>query len=154
MLRVGRQIFAGLSRRTNPDGIAQLRDVLETFDYDVRAIEVKGCLHLKSGCSYIGDNTILINRAFIDAEHFRGFELLDVPDQEPPAANALLINDVVIMSDSFPKTRALLQQRGFHIRAIDLSELEKAEAGVTCCSVIFPSRESNSHSESATAKVL
>jgi dimethylargininase len=62
---------------------------------------------------------------------------LDVPDEEPAAANALLLKDIVIISASFPRTRALLEQRGFRVRTIDLSELQKAEAGVTCGSLIF-----------------
>jgi dimethylargininase len=136
-LRVGRSVFAGLSQRTNWEGIAQLRDVLRAFDYQVQPVEVKGCLHLKSACSYIGNDTVLINRSWIDAERFRRFQLLDVPDEEPVAANALLIEDVVIIPTSFPKTRALLEQRGFRVRTIDLSELQKAEAGVTCTSLIF-----------------
>jgi len=137
VVRIGRRVFAGLSQRTNREGVAQLRDLLQAFDYEVQPVEVRGCLHLKSAYSYIGNDTVLINRAWIDAERFRGFELLDVPDEEPAAANALLVNDVVIIPGSFPKTRALLEQRGFCVRTIDLSELQKAEAGVTCTSLIF-----------------
>ena len=137
MLRVGRRVFAGLSQRTNREGIAQLRGVLGAFDYQVQPVEVKDCLHLKSACSYIGSDTVLINRSWIDAEALRGFELIDVPDEEPAAANALLIKDVVIIPASFPQTRALLEERGFRVRTIDLSELQKAEAGVTCTSLIF-----------------
>ena len=137
VLRVGRSVFVGLSRRTNRDGVAQLSDLLRAYHYRVHAIEVKGCLHLKSACSYIGNNTILVNRSWIDAERLRGFALLDVPEKEPAAANALLLNNVVIMPASFPKTSALLEKRGFRVRAIDVSELQKAEAGVTCTSLIF-----------------
>ena len=149
VLRVGRLVFAGLSQRTNLEGIAQLRDVLRAFNYEVQPVEVRGCLHLKSACSYIGNDTLLINRSWIDAERLRGFELIDVPDEEPAAANALLIKDIVIIPASFPKTRALLEERGFEspvsplavalrrVRTIDLSELQKAEAGVTCTSLIF-----------------
>jgi len=124
-----------------------LRDLLQAFDYEVQPVEAKGCLHLKSACSYVGNDTILINRALIDAEQFRGFELLDVSDEEPGAANALLIEDVVIIAASFPKTRALLEQRGVRVRTIDLSELQKAEAGVTCCSLIFNDETMSEHSE-------
>ena len=137
VVRIGRRVFAGLSQRTNREGVSQLRDLLQAFDYEVQPVEVRGCLHLKSACSYIGNDTVLINRAWIDAERFRGFKLLDVPDEEPAAANALLVNDVVIVAASFPKTRALLEQRGFCVRTMDLSELQKAEAGVTCTSLIF-----------------
>jgi dimethylargininase len=137
VLRVGRFVFAGLSRRTNRQGITQLDDILRSYGYQVQPVEVRGCLHLKSACSYIGHDTILLNRSWIDRERFRGFQLLDVPDEEPAAANALLIKDVVIIPASFPKTRALLEERGFRVRTIDLSELQKAEAGVTCGSLIF-----------------
>jgi dimethylargininase len=144
VLRVDRRIFAGLSQRTNREGIDQLREALQAFDYEVHPVEVRGCLHLKSACSYIGNDTVLINRTWTDAKQFHGFELLDVPDEEPTAANALLIKDVVIISISFPKTRALLEQRGFRVRTIDLSELQKAEAGVTCGSLIFNHEAMNS----------
>ena len=137
VLRVGRRVFAGLSQRTNRECIAQLRDVLRAFDYQVEPVEVRDCLHLKSACSYIGSDTVLINRACIDTERLHGFQLLDVPDEEPTAANALLIDDAVIIPASFCETRALLEQRGFRVRTIDLSELQKAEAGVTCGSLIF-----------------
>jgi dimethylargininase len=137
VLRVGRRVFVGLSQRTNCEGIAQLRDMLRAFDNEVQPVEVRGCLHLKSACSYIGNNTILINRSWIDVERFRGFELMDVPDEEPAAGNALLIKDVVIIPVSFPKTRVLIEERGLRVRTIDLSELQKAEAGVTCTSLIF-----------------
>jgi dimethylargininase len=137
VLRVGRSIFVGLSRRTNREGIAQLSDLLDPFGYRVRPVEVRGCLHLKSACSYVGRNTLLVNRSWVDVEPLSGFELLDVPEEEPAAANALLLNDVVIMPDSFPRTCALLEDRGFRVRTIDVSELQKAEAGVTCTSLIF-----------------
>jgi dimethylargininase len=137
VLRIGRSVFVGLSRRTNRDGIEQLRDLLKPYDYLVRSVDVSGCLHLKSASSYIGNDTVLVNRSWIDAEQFHGFELLDVPGEEPAAANALLVNDVVIIPASFPKTRSLLKKRGFCVQMIDVSELQKAEAGVTCTSLIL-----------------
>lgn len=141
VLRVGRCLFVGLSGRTNRHGIDQLRNLLRTYDYQVQPVEVKTCLHLKSACSYIGDRTILVNRSWVDAEQLRGFELVDVSAEEPAAANALLLNNVVILPAFFPKTRALLENRGF-TQIIDVSELQKAEAGVTCCSLIFNSKAS------------
>lgn len=137
VLAVGRRVFMGLSQRTNREGLVQLSDILQPCNYTVHPVDVRGCLHLKSACSYIGNNTILVNRSWIDAEQFRAFELIDVPDEEPSGANALLIDDVVLIPASFPKTRALLEKRGFCVQTIDVSELQKAEAGVTCSSLIF-----------------
>ena len=137
VLRAGRFVFVGLSQRTNRKACSQLSDLLGGYDYQVQSVEVRGCLHLKSACCYIGSDTMLVNRSWIDTERLRGFELIDVPDEEPAAANALVVEDVVIIPASFPKTRALLEERGFRVRTIDLSELQKAEAGVTCTSLIF-----------------
>lgn len=137
VLRVGHSIFVGLSRRTNREGIDQLRKLVEPYDYQVRAVEVRGCLHLKSACSYVGHDTVLVKRSWVDIAPLSGFELLDVPEGESAAGNALLLNDVVVMPAFFPKTRALLEGQGFRVRAIDMSELQKAEAGVTCTSLIF-----------------
>jgi dimethylargininase len=137
VLPIDRTIFIGLSQRTNRAGVEQMRELLGDYGYEIEAIEVKGCLHLKSACSYIGHNTILLHRPWIEAERLSGYELLDVDGDEPDAANALLLNDVVITPASFPKTLAKLGALGFRVHAIDVSELQKAEAGVTCCSLTF-----------------
>ena len=105
--------------------------------YAVAAAKVTGCLHLKSACTYVGRNTLLINRAWVDAEAFAGFDLLDVPMSEPGAANALLIDETVLLPSAFPQTTAMLEARGFKVRAVDVSEFQKAEGGVTCKSIIF-----------------
>jgi dimethylargininase len=137
VMRIGRSIFVGVSQRTNRESIHQLEEIVCRYGYRVLAIDVRGCLHLKSGCSYIGNNSILINRSLVDPRPFQSFELIDVPDEESTGANALLVHDVVIVPASFPKTRDLLERRGFVVRAIDISELQKAEGGVTCSSLIF-----------------
>jgi len=152
VMRIGRSLFVGLSQRTNREGFGQLRDILRAYDYQVQAVDVGGCLHLKSACSYVGNNSILINRSLVDPEQFRGFELVDVADEEPAGANALLIKDVVIIPASFPKTRALLERREFCVRTIDLSELQKAEAGVTCTSLIFNDEAVTTNLQEGTEK--
>lgn len=137
VLRVGHSVFVGLSRRTNMHAAAQLAEFLH--GYQIRTIKVENCLHLKSACSYIGRNTLLINSSLVDAEQFRGFELINVAPEEPAAANVLLISDMLIMPASFPQTCHLLERKSFDVETIDLSELQKAEAGATCSSLIFES---------------
>jgi len=139
VMRIGRRVFVGASKRTNAEGIAQMRGALSAFDYEVTAVDVRQCLHLKSGCSYVGRNCILVNRELVDVTPLAGFDLIDVPSSEPGAANALLIEDVVIVPRGFVQTIALLEARGFGVKAIDVSEFQKAEGGVTCKSIIFDS---------------
>lgn len=144
VMRIGRALYVGVSARTNRDGVEQLTHLLGPYDYEVKPIEVSGCLHLKSACSYVGNDTVLVNRSWIDAQALHRLDPIDVPDEESAAANALLVSDVVILPASFPKTRALLERRGFRVRSIDMSELQKAEAGVTCTSLIFDDNNATS----------
>jgi len=137
VLVVGRTVFVGASGRTNSAGIDQLRRMVTRFGYDVRAVPVQGCLHLKSAVTAVGPKTVLLNRNWVTADAFADLTLIDVDADEPHAANALLAGDVVIYPAAFPKTRARLEQRGLHVKTVDVDELAKAEGGVTCCSLVF-----------------
>lgn len=137
VLCVGRTLFVGATGRSNEAGVAQLRAVVGPLGYDVRAVPVTGCLHLKSAVTLVGPDTVLINRLWVDAGHFPGLDLLDVHPGEPDAANALLIGSALIYAASHPRTRGRLEARGIDVRAVDVSELEKAEGAVTCCSIVF-----------------
>jgi dimethylargininase len=137
VLRIGRTLFVGATGRSNEAGIAQLRAVVAPLGYDVRAVPVTGCLHLKSAATLVAPDAVLINRLWVDAGYFAGLELLDVHAEEPDAANALLIGSALIYAASHPRTRGLLEARGIDVRAVDVSEMEKAEGAVTCCSIVF-----------------
>jgi len=103
----------------------------------VIAVPVSGCLHLKSAVTHLGRNTLVGNRARIDTAPFSSYEWIDVAPEEPRATNALAIGDVVIFPAAFPRTRERIEQRGFRVMPLDISELQKAESGLTCSSLIF-----------------
>ncbi len=136
-LRIGRKIFVGLTRRSNAEGIRQLAAILAPYGYEVIAIPVTGCLHLKSAVTHLGRNTLLANRACFDATPFAGLEWIDVDPAEPHAANGLALAGTVIYPASFPRTCARLAARGFHVTSLDISELQKAESGLTCSCLLF-----------------
>jgi dimethylargininase len=135
VMRIGKTLYVGYSRRTNVAGIQQLAAIVHPLGYFVVPVEVRGCLHLKTACCYIGDDTVLANRAWMDMDALCGIKILDVP--EARGANALRIGDTVLMPEAFPRTRDLLDRSGFRVRTVDNSELLKAEAGVTCTSLLF-----------------
>jgi dimethylargininase len=137
VLRIGRKLFVGLTRRTNEEGIRQLRAIVAPHGYEVAAVPVTGCLHLKSAVTSVGHNTLLANRAWLDTAPFTGCDWVDVDAREPHAANALALGNTVILPTSFPRTRARLEARGFRVTPLDISELQKAEAGLTCSSLLF-----------------
>ncbi len=137
VLCIGERLFVGLSSRTNQEGVRCLAAVLAPYGYEVFPVRVTGCLHLKSAVTYIGRNTLLANRAWFDAAPFVGYDWIDVDLQEPHAGNALAIGDTVVFPASFPKTRARLEAHGFRVESLDISELQKAESGLTCSSLLF-----------------
>jgi dimethylargininase len=137
LLRSGRTLFVGRSGRTNDAGIEQLRAVAEPIGYTVTAVNVRGCLHLKSAVTEVGDDAVLIHREWVDADAFAGLDRIDVDPAEPHAANALRVGRTVVHPSAFPMTRKRLEDRGIVVETLDLSELAKAEGGVTCCSLIF-----------------
>jgi len=139
----GRRVYVGISRRTNPEGAGQLRAILAPYGYLVQEIEVRGCLHLKSAVTLVGENLLLINPAWLPREPFSSFERIEVDPREPSAANAALAGSQVICAAAFPRTRERLQARGLAVRSVDLSELAKAEGALTCCSLIFDSAGSS-----------
>lgn len=140
VLRIGRDLYVGRSPRTDDAGIAALRRLAEPLGYRVVAVDVTGCLHLKTGCTQVGGH-VLINGAWVDPEPFTGLDLLPVPASEPWGANTLALAGRVLVSASHPETERLLRSHGYSTVALDVSELEKAEAGLTCMSVVFGARD-------------
>ena len=113
----------------------QLTEIVDLFGYRVVPVEVTGCLHLKSGACWAGGDVILANREWVDVGPFRDFKIVDVA--EAAAADVLPIGDVLLVPSNFVRTCERLEAAGIRVRPIDVSELQKAEAGVTCMSLLF-----------------
>ena len=137
VMRIGRNLYVGVSHRTNSAGIGQLTSELAPLGYSVVPVTVRGALHLKSACCSLGDGIILANRAWLDLEPLSQFRIVDVAPGEERAANVLSFGGSVIVPDCFPRTAEILDREGLRVRTLNVSELMKAEAGVTCCSLIF-----------------
>lgn len=137
LLRVGSTIFAGLSTRSNQSGIRQLSNIVSDYGITVETVETAKCLHLKSAVSEVAPGTLLINPDWVSSSTFAKFELIPIDEKEAHAANALRIGADVIYPSSFPRTIDKLARRGLNVVPVDLSELQKAEGAVTCCSLIF-----------------
>ena len=137
ILRIGPRLFVGLTARSNSLGITQLANIVEPYGYEVIPVPVTGCLHLKSAVTSLDGNTLLANRAWFDASVFAGYEWMDVDPAEPHAANALALGGAIIFPASFGRTHARIEAHGFHVVSLDISELQKAESGLTCSSLLF-----------------
>ncbi|MEO7522355.1 MAG: dimethylargininase [Gemmatimonas sp.] len=136
VLCIGKHVYVGESGRTNRDGLRRLRDVLAPLGYSVHSVPLRGCLHLKSAVTEVATDTVLLNPAWVD-RHVFAARSIDVHASEPHAANALRIGDRVLFPAHFARTRELLEQHGVLVQPIECDELSKAEAGLTCCSVLL-----------------
>lgn len=137
VLRVGKTILVGASSRTNALGAEALDEHARPLGYDVRVVAVKGCLHLKSACTALPDGRLLVNPAWLDVESLRDFDREVLGEDEPAAANVVVIGQAVCMSAAYPRTAERIRRLGFAVQTIDLSEFAKAEGCATCLSLIF-----------------
>lgn len=133
----GATIYVGESTRTNQDAVTQLSALVTPCNYQVRRVRVSGCLHLKSAVTRVGDDTFLLNPRWVDASLFEGLRTIEVHPDEPAAANAVLTPAGVIYAGGFPQTRLRLEQAGINVFEVGMSELQKAEGAVTCCSILL-----------------
>ena len=132
--------FIGLSRRTNEEGARQLAAELAAFGYTSSTIDVRAMasiLHLKSGISYIGENTLVAVEEMADNEQFRSFNLIRIFADESYAANCVRVNHRVLTAAGFPKFTAELQARGFDPLILDMNEFQKMDGGLSCLSLRF-----------------
>ena len=137
VLSLGRALYVGRSPRTNADGIEALRRLAEPAGYRVVAVPVIGCLHLKSAVTALDDDRVLANTRWIDPTPLHDLEVVPVDPAEPAAANVLRVDGVVVAHPGFPRTLERLGALGLEIRPLDVSEFLKAEAALTCKSLLF-----------------
>jgi dimethylargininase len=141
VLRIGRTVYVGLSSRTDAAGILALAETAGPLGYTVIEARLRDCLHLKTGVTFAGADgagtpVLLFNEGCVDPRQFGGVEAMAIDEHEPAAANCLRIGGRLILPAGNPKTAARLQDSGFDVVALDVSELQKAEAGVTCMSLV------------------
>ena len=139
VLRIERTLYVGLSSRTDADGAAGLAAIVAPLGYRLVTVEPAQCLHLKTAVTYAGRDaagqpTILVNPDWVDPRLFHGVQAVAVA--EPSAANCLRVGDRLILPAGNPRTAELLTTLGFDLVEVDVSELQKAEAGVTCMSLV------------------
>jgi len=105
--------------------------------YAVQPVPIRGCLHLKSAATEVADGIVLINPDWVDRSAFAHLRQIEIDPNEPHAANGLRVGDGLIYPMSFPLTTQRLADAGIAVTPVDVSELQKAEGAVTCCSIVF-----------------
>jgi dimethylargininase len=137
VLIVGRRVLVGLSSRTNEHGARQLLDILARHSYRGETIQVGGGLHLKSSVNLVAEDTVIVTRQLAQHSALGGMGCILTPDGEEYCANALRVNDCLLVPSGFPGTRARLETLDVTIVELDVSEMRKMDGGLTCLSLRF-----------------
>ena len=129
-------VMIGLSDRTDSVGAKALLGLLaELGRKGVVVATPPGVLHFKSDCSLLDSQTVLATRRLSVSGIFAGLEVINTPDGEEGAANALRINDRVFLGAGFPKTADLLARAGYEVVPLATAEVAKVDAGLSCMSL-------------------
>jgi dimethylargininase len=141
VLTIGKRIYVGQSLRTDCSGIVNLAGIAGRLGYEVIEVPHDKCLHLKTGATYAGQDAsgrdvVLLNPDWIDPDVFEDVFLLPSHPKEAFGANALKAGEKLIYPAAYPRTSERLRALGFDVEEVDIGELEKAEAGLTCMSLI------------------
>jgi dimethylargininase len=130
------RVLIGLSSRTDRTGAAALAALLMSLGRESAVVDVpRGTLHLKSDCALIDEETVLASAPLAASDVLAGFRTLVVPDEERCAANALRLNDVVLIRAGCPRTREMLERHGVQVAALPATEIAKIDAGLSCMSL-------------------
>jgi dimethylargininase len=127
-------LICGITERTNHDGATQMEHWLQT---PVHRIEDSTIMHIKSHVTYLGKDTIVCNPRYVDHPVLEHFAKVVLPVSESHSANTLTIDNMVIMSVRHNETAIMVEEAGFDVIKLDMSEFEKCDGALTCLSVIF-----------------
>ena len=136
MLLTPAGMFIGLSSRTDAAGATELAGLLGKLGVKSRIVSTPpGTLHLKSDCSLIADDHILCTSTLAASDIFNDYRKLVVPEDERAAANALRLNDTILVGDRFPKTIEMLRQQGYAVKPVANAGIGRLDAGLSCMSL-------------------
>ncbi|MEO7208075.1 MAG: arginine deiminase family protein [Steroidobacteraceae bacterium] len=138
--QVGDHFLIGLSARTNEAGAAQLAAILARYQYTSSTLDIRGhrsLLHLKSGVAYLGEDCFLMAPGFPPTDRFAHCGMIEVAANEMYAANAVRVNDEVLIASGFPRLARTLDELRYRVRPLDMSEFAKMDGGLSCLSLRF-----------------
>jgi len=137
VLTIGRNVFVGLTDRTDRAGFNQLSKILTPLNYNCQAIPVSAGLHLKSSVNYIGNDTILVTSELAGNRAWEAYHKIIIDPQEQYAANTLWVNDNLLVPAGFPRTTAKIKTLGLPVHELEITEMQKMDGGLTCLSLRF-----------------
>ena len=137
ILMVGSHFYIGISERTNSEGARQMIDILTKYDLTGSTVPLREILHLKTGIAYLEERTLAACGEMLFRDEFAEFTILQVPENECYGANCIWVNGKVLVPAGHPQTSGIIQEAGYPILEVDVSEFQKLDGGLSCLSLRF-----------------
>jgi dimethylargininase len=132
------EVIMGLSARSDEAGFNALEKIVAPWGYKARMVQPPaGVLHLKTACALLDEGTVFATKGVIDAGIFDKYRCIEVPEDEAGAANAMRINNMVVLAAGYPKSKALLESEGYEVHCLDINEAAKLDGGLSCMTLRF-----------------
>jgi dimethylargininase len=128
------RLISGISQRTNPEGVAQMQ---EWLGIPVATVFDPGIMHLKSYVTYLGKNLMIATDRYASHPALEGFQIIIPPSKDEYAADTLAVGDTVLMAEGYPEAHILVEEVGFEVVTLNVSEIQKCDGALTCMSVLF-----------------
>jgi dimethylargininase len=137
IMMVGNHFYIGISARSDEAGANNMISILEKHGLTGSSVPLKDMLHLKTGLSYLENNVLLVSGEFINHSTFQSFDTIVVEEDEAYGANSLWINGTVLVPAHCTKTLANIEAKGYPTIALEMTEFEKIDGGLSCLSLRF-----------------
>lgn len=95
----------------------------------------KGVLHVNTDCSLLDETTVLVTRRMAQTGILGVFRMILQPDGEDPAANAVRINESVLVGSQYQRSIEIVAKAGDAIMPVKPTAIEKIDAGLSCMSL-------------------
>ena len=136
------EILIGLSGRTDLAGAERFAELAGRLGHRARIVATPpGVLHFKTACALLDKETVVATPALAAASIFDGLEIVTIPEGEEAAANLLRVNDTVLIGADYPRTAELVARRGHEVEPLDVAEIRKIDAGLSCMSLRWRVKE-------------
>ncbi len=137
VMMVGSHFYIGLSERTNEKGAQQVIEILAKYAMSGTMVKLDKVLHLKTGVAYLEQNNLVACGEFLSKEEFQKFNILEIEEEESYAANCVWVNGNVLIAKGYPKASATIENAGYAIKEVEVSEFRKLDGGLSCLSLRF-----------------
>ena len=137
VLQADNNFYIGISERTNEEGARQLKEIVDAEGFEATIIPLKEFFHLKTGIAYLGNNQLVVAGEFIDHPAFESYEKIVISKEDEYSANCIRMNDYVIIPSGYAETKRKIEDAGYEIIELDMSEVQKHDGGLSCLSLRF-----------------